>query len=56
MLKRVFDRLCADQDVGNSSEIRENMARMILMASHANVAENELYDLASKVVKRFPQT
>jgi hypothetical protein len=56
MRKRVFGRLCAEQEVANNPEIRENMARMVLMASHANVSENELYDLASKVVKRFPQT
>ncbi len=56
VLKRVFERLCAEQEGATTSEIRENMARMVLMASHANVSETELYDLASKVVKRFPQT
>jgi hypothetical protein len=53
--KRVFERLCAEQEVGNNAETRENMARIVLMASQVNVSENELYDLASKVVKRFPQ-
>ena len=56
MLKRVFERLCAEQGVANDLDIRENMARMVLMASHANVTEDELYELTLKVAKRFPQT
>jgi hypothetical protein len=56
MLKRVFESLCVEQEVDTDFESRENMARMVLMASHANRSEKELYELASKVVKRFPQT
>ena len=55
MLKRVFEKLCAEHE-GDNVENRENMARIVLMASHANISENELYDLALKVIKRFPQT
>ncbi len=55
MLRRVFEKLCAEQDVADEPETRENMARIVLMASRANVSENELYELALKVIKRFPQ-
>lgn len=55
-LKRVFERLCAEQGVAQDLDIRENMARMVLMASHANLTEDELYELTLKVAKRFPHT
>ena len=55
ILRRVFERVCADQEVADG-EARENMARIVLMANYANVSENELYNLACKVVKRFPQS